>query len=220
MTKNENKVIEINMKTRIIIALDGISDKKALLIAEKLSGHVWGFKVNDLLFQDIKIISKLKKYGQVFADAKLYDIPNTVSNSVKRLKTAGADIITVHASGGVAMMKAAKANAGRMKIIAVTILTSRPSNPKEVKKLTQDVIAAGVDGIVCSGSDLEIVKNIVGSKSLLKIVPGVRPKWYKNNDDQKRTVAPREAIKLGADYLVIGRPITKAKNPSADLLKL
>src|SRR3989338_11221623 len=99
-------------KNRIIIALDKISIKESLKIARDVTGLVWGFKINDLLFEDMKIIPWLKKFGRVFADVKLYDIPNTVSNSVKKLSAQGANIITVHTSGGVEMMRAAKQNAG------------------------------------------------------------------------------------------------------------
>ena len=99
-------------KHKIIVALDGISEKEALRMAKILKGRVWGFKVNDLLFEDGRIIAKLKKFGNVFADAKLHDIPNTVGNSVARLSRAGADMITVHGSGGIEMMKAAKQSAG------------------------------------------------------------------------------------------------------------
>jgi orotidine-5'-phosphate decarboxylase len=184
-----------------------------LSIAKILKGLVWGFKVNDLLYENVSIIRELKKYGGVFVDVKLYDIPNTVANSVKRLSKAGADIITVHASGGIEMMKSAKKNSGKSKIIAVTILTSSSLNSpnQQVVKLAKEAIEAGLDGIVCSGHELKAVNRLSGIKSRLKIVPGIRPKWYKAKDDQKRKMTPNEAIKLGADYLVIGRPITKAK---------
>jgi len=208
------------MGNKIIIALDGISGKKALGIAKILKGMVWGFKVNDLLFEDPKIIGKLKKYGKVFADAKLYDIPNTVANSVAKLSRVGADIITVHASGGIEMMQMAKLNAGRAKIIAVTALTSNQVNSKDVIPLARDAIKAKLDGIVCSGQDIQYIKRIPESKSLLKVIPGIRPLWYKNRDDQKRIVTPREAIKLGTDYLVIGRPILKSKNLTESIQKL
>lgn len=198
---------------KIIIALDGISEKEAVRIAGTLMGHVWGFKINDLLFQNIQIIGKLKKFGNVFADAKLYDIPNTVANSVKRLSAAGADLITVHASGGVGMMMAAKKSAGRSRIIAVTILTSKDENKKEVIRLAQDALKAKVDGIVCSGHNLVTIKQMRRLKSLLKIVPGIRPRGYKKEDDQKQTTTPEEAFRLGADYLIIGRPILKSRYP-------
>lgn len=202
-------------KDKIIIALDGISEKEALRIARIFKGRVWGFKINDLLFGNIEIIRKLKKFGNVFADAKLHDIPNTVSNSVKRLSAFGADLITVHSSGGIEMMKAAKQNAGPSQILAVTTLTSMRANSKKVLKLTQDALKAGVDGIVCSGHDLLTIRSISGSKPLLKVVPGIRPSWYKNKDDQRRIMAPKEVIKRGASYLVVGRPILNAR----DLLK-
>ena len=80
-------------------------------------------------------------------------------------------------------------------------------------RLVKDAIKAEVDGIVCSGRDLPLIKRISGSRQLLKIVPGIRPKWYKTKDDQKRTVTPSEAIHLGANYIVIGRPIINSLNP-------
>lgn len=201
-------------RNKIIVALDGISEKEALQKARILKGNVWGFKINDLLFENEKIISKLKKFGKVFADAKLYDIPNTVANSVRRLSRAGADMITVHASGGIEMMKAAKKSAGQSKILAVTVLTSKGGGVKDlVVKLAQDGLKSGVDGIVCSGHELKIVSNNPKLKSLLRIVPGIRPYWYKKSDDQKRPVSPEKAIKYGADYLVIGRPIINSKDP-------
>ncbi|MEK7134633.1 MAG: orotidine-5'-phosphate decarboxylase [Patescibacteria group bacterium] len=199
---------------RIIVALDGMSATKALRLAGKLSGHVWGFKVNDLLFDDPRIIKKLKKFGGVFADAKLHDIPNTVGNSVRRLSGLGADIITVHTSGGIEMMKAAKRVSGKSKIIAVTVLTSQKlSARKKVLDLARDAVAAGVDGIVCSGHELSAVKKIKGIGERLIIVPGVRPLWYAKKDDQRRTMTPDKALSLGADHIVIGRPITEAKDP-------
>ncbi len=199
--------------SKIIVALDGISNKKALRTASILKGHVWGFKVSDLLFEDAMIIGKLKKFGNVFADVKLHDIPNTVSNSVKRLSALGADFITVHSDGGIEMMKAAKQSAGRSRILAVTILTSLEANPRKLLKLTRDTLRANIDGIVCSGHDLPYINRIRGSKSLLRIVPGIRPSWYREKDDQKRTITPQEAVKLGADYLVIGRPILNTEDP-------
>lgn len=205
---------------KIIVALDGISEKEALRIAKLLKGHVWGFKVNDLLFYDVAIMHKLKKFGKVFADAKLCDIPNTVSNCVKRLSSAGADLITVHASGGIEMMRAAKKSADKSKILAVTILTSSETNSGKVVRLTHDALKANVDGIVCSGHDLLSIRRIPGVQSLLKIVPGIRPNWYKKKDDQKRTITPKEAFARGADYLVIGRPILNAKNPINALMDM
>ena len=223
------------MRHKIIVSLDGVSVKEALNIASKLKNKVWGFKVNDLLFEP-NIIRKLKKFGKVFADAKLYDIPSTVARSVARLKKAGADLITVHASGGVEMMKAALRQAqGKTKILGVTVLTSEKSaNKKAFLKLITNVEKAKLDGIVCSAHELKYLNN----SKLLKVVPGIRPKWFtmsssKRHDkrdpsrralvkanDQSRTTTPREAIKLGADLLVIGRPIIKSPNQPEALEKI
>lgn len=208
---------------KIIIALDGLSKSEALEIATLLKGKVWGFKVNDLIFEDSNVISQLKKFGNIFADVKLYDIPNTVGNSVKKISDKGADIITVHASGGIEMMKEAKKRSGGSKIIAVTILTSKKqvkSNDSYIDRLTRDALEAQLDGIVCSGLDLKTIARIPKMKSKLKIVPGIRPHWYGTKDDQKRVVSPREAIDLGADYLVIGRPIIQTPNPLESLEKI
>lgn len=198
---------------KIIVALDGIKISEAIRIARILEGKVWGFKVNDLLHKDSDIIKKLKRYGRVFADAKLYDIPNTVSNTVKVLSKNGADIITVHAQGGIEMMQSAKKSAGKSKIIAVTVLTSKKTKSnREVLGLVQDAISAGIDGIVCSGNELESIKSLPGSLKMIKVVPGVRPAGYDSKDDQVRTVTPNQALINGANLIVIGRPITKSKN--------
>lgn len=201
---------------RIIIALDGMSENKSLALAKKLKGLVWGFKVNDLLFEKPQIIRRLKKFGNVFADAKLHDIPNTVGNAVTRLALLGADIITVHASGGIEMMKAAKKAGGKSKIVGVTVLTSIAGNLKDrVLKLVKDIRTAKLDGLVCSTWEATNVP-----KRMLKIVPGIRPTFYKIKDDQKRTATPTEAFRAGADLLVIGRPITRSKDPVAALNKI
>lgn len=204
---------------KVIVALDGMTPIEAIEIAQILKRKVWGFKVNDLVFDNPNIIKKLKVYGNVFADVKLYDIPNTVANSVKKLVSQGSDIITVHSSGGIEMMKSAKLNSGKTKIIAVTVLTSKIlKNKQEVSSLVKDAIKAKVDGVVCSGHELRQIKGLQGSKKMIKVVPGIRPTWYKQKDDQKRKMTPKDAIELGADFLVIGRPITQYKNKK-DILK-
>ena len=198
---------------KIIVSLDGMSKAKALQIASKLSKYVWGFKVNDLIYEDLAIIKQLKQFGHVFADVKFYDIPSTVANCVKRLSSLHVDMITVHASGGIEMMRAAKINSGRSKIIAVTVLTSKKLESKtEVLHLVRNAIKAKVSGIVCSGHELGSIKKLSKHNKLIMVVPGIRPKAYKVKDDQKRKMTPNEALNAGADYLVIGRPITQSKN--------
>lgn len=210
------------VKSRIVVALDGVTLRGALDIASRLKNKIWGFKINDLLFEP-NSIPKLKKFGRVFADAKLYDIPSTVARSVARLERAGADLITVHASGGVEMMKAALRQAQgtpkhkRTKILGVTVLTSKSSvNKKEFLKLAANIKKAGLDGVVCSAHELKYLRK----SKLLKIVPGIRPKWYDKSDDQSRKATPQEALKLGADLLVIGRPIVRSKEPAKAVNKI
>ncbi len=198
---------------RIIVSLDGMSVNKSLNIARILKGKVWGFKINDLLYEDLDVIKEFKKYGKIFVDVKLYDIPNTVSNTINRLSKLHIDIITIHSSGGIKMMKAAKSASKKSKIVAVTVLTSKELKYKnEVIDLVKDAIKSKVDGIVLSGHELHSIKDIKGSNKLIKIVPGIRPKSYQVKDDQNRVMSPFEAFKFGADYIVIGRPITQSKN--------
>ena len=212
------------MKDKIAVALDGMTEAEALQMAETLQGAVWGFKVNDLLIDcGVSIVSKLKHYGRVFADPKLYDIPNTVGNSVAKLAKAGADLITVHASGGREMMEAAVKHASSSKILAVTILTSFTSEgAEEVYGKRSDVgvlhlaglaSRAGVFGIVSSPLELKLFKEREDLKNLFKVTPGIRPAFHAKADDQNRVQTPKVAIQDGASLLVIGRPITEHASP-------
>ena len=220
----------MNNHNPIILPLDGMSKEKALETAEKFAGRIWGVKVNDLLDQGgaQPLIHELSDFGKVFADPKLHDIPNTVANRVKRYigsvaGSRGADFITVHASGGIEMMRAAVANRGDSKILAVTVLTSLSEDEahlicgKPVKaaviQMARNALIAGVQGIVCSPLELAILGKSPEFNGLIKVTPGVRPEWAAAGD-QERVMTPGEAIKAGADYLVIGRPIT---NPPPEI---
>jgi orotidine-5'-phosphate decarboxylase len=199
---------------QIIVALDGMDREEALMLAWTLSPSVWGFKVNDLLLScGINIIRDLKCLGRVFVDPKLYDIPKTVANSVFRLSDAGADLITVHASGGKDMMEAALENAGNSKILAVTMLTSfedcdvqsiyhRPID-ETVWDLAHLAYESKVHGIVCSSREVKMLQHL----NFMKVVPGIRT--GQPEDDQKRI-----GDGSGADLFVIGRPITEADDPA------
>ena len=211
------------MKSPIIVPLDGMTVERSLALAEQLAGSVWGFKVNDLLVTEgVRIVTELKRFGQVFADPKLHDIPNTVGNGVKALAAAGADLITVHGSGGRAMLEAAVRNAGPAKILAVTVLTSLTDADAEqlyscsaregVARFANLAASAGVHGIVCSPQELSLLQATPALVPLLKVTPGVRPTWS-GKDDQARTLTPAEAMAGGATHLVIGRPITGHENP-------
>lgn len=160
----------------------------------------------------------------LFLDLKLHDIPNTVSKSALQVADLAPMFLTVHASGGRAMINAAAQSLPATKITAVTVLTSLDSaDLKEVGmgKDAQDLaiqlaklsVSAGAKAIVCSPKEISQIRNAVGDHALI-ITPGVRPSGTLSSDDQKRTMDPKTAIEEGADYLVIGRPITKAADIS------
>lgn len=213
----------MNTSSKIIAALDGMTKKEALDLASTLNGQVWGFKVGDLLLDTgVSLLSELKKFGKVFADLKFHDIPKTVENLVSRVDRAGADLLTVHASGGSEMIQAAVKSGASAKIVCVTALTSLSDSDclsiyganceKTVCKLATNALNARAFGIVCSPLELNFLK-AKEYAGLAKITPGVRPDWYQTSDDQTRVSTPREAVQNGADLLVIGRPITQHSNP-------
>ena len=175
-------------------------------------------KIGSVLFNSIgqEIILHIADRGfGIFLDLKLHDIPNTVKRSIETLSKLPIKMITIHTSGGIDMMKASvEAVSGtEVKVFGVTALTSLDDNDsieifnrnssEQVKKMLDLAELSGLDGVVCSPHELEIVNK---RTSLLSITPGIRLR--DNNDDQKRIMTPREAIDLGSDYLVIGRPIT------------
>jgi orotidine-5'-phosphate decarboxylase len=212
------------MSNPVIVALDDMERDPALQLAKQLSGLVWGFKVNDMLMRyGATIVSDLKEHGNVFADAKLHDIPNTVKNSVNVLNAAGADLITVHTSGGVRMMEAAKDAASTARILGVTVLTSLidsdasqvygDSAGNTVLRLANLAAEANIDGIVCSPLELKAIQEKTLLASLIKVTPGIRPSWHGSQDDQSRVQTPGAALELGADFLVVGRPITQSESP-------
>lgn len=210
---------------QIIVALDGMKYKDALRLAEKLKSADVLFKANDLLDDEgPSVISALRHYGRVMADPKLHDIPNTVKNRIIKYAEHDPQFITVHASGGIAMMREAVMNSLGVRILAVTVLTSlneeecniNLGGPVRVKVLqyARNAVLAGVNGIVCSPKELEFLSQFSELKPLVKVTPGIRPKWHLDpNDDQSRVTTPADAVKMGGDYLVIGRPIVKAEDP-------
>ena len=159
------------------------------------------------------------KNFDIFLDLKLHDIPNTVKKSIEGISVLPISMLTIHTSGGEEMMRAAmEAVSGtKIKVIGVTALTSLNDNDAndifkrttfdQVKKMLDLAESAGIDGVVCSPHELELVNK---RRSLLSITPGIRINSL--DDDQKRVMTPKEAIDLGADYIVIGRPITASDN--------
>ncbi len=222
------------MKDKIIIALDVGSLKEEERLLDILSPHVKIFKVGMELFYSCgpKAIELVKKFDrEVFLDLKFHDIPNTVRSSAKVATRFGIFMFNVHASGGVEMMKAAlegteeesqRLGISRPKILGVTLLTSidtqilqqigmHNSPEEQVLTLAKLVKASGLDGVITSPEEISLIRKNLG-KDFLIVTPGVRPEGTET-DDQRRIASPKEALDSGADYIVIGRPVTKAKDP-------
>ncbi len=215
------------MKNRLIVALDVNSFEKAKRLVDKLAPYVGVFKVGSELFVSSgpKIINYVrKKRKKIFLDLKFFDIPNTVERAVMASARHGVFMLTLHVKGGFDMLKKAvavlKGRGKRPLLIGVTVLTSKSGRAtcEEVVKLAKTAKRARLDGIVCSARETAFIKKACGRKFLV-INPGIRP-LHSARDDQRRVATPAEAIKKGADFIVIGRPITRAKNPAREAKKI
>jgi orotidine-5'-phosphate decarboxylase len=206
----------------IIVAIDEIDFSKASNILDNLNRDQCMLKIGSVAFNSIGadiIFYAAEKGFEIFLDLKLHDIPNTVKKSIEGLVSYPIKMLTIHTSGGKKMMTAAmEAVEGKdIKIFGVTTLTSlsdddtseifQRTSAEQVNVMLDLAESSGIDGVVCSPHELELVTK---RKSLLSMTPGIRVKDL--NDDQKRVMTPKEAIDLGADYLVIGRPITKSND--------
>ena len=214
----------------IIVAIDEINFPKASKIIDDLDCEICMVKIGSISFNSIgnEIISYANNKGfDIFLDLKLHDIPNTVKKSIEGLISQPIKMLTVHISGGKEMLNAAmEAVSGTdIKIFGVTALTSLSNDDAklifernisdQVNRMLDLAESAGIDGVVCSPHELELVNK---RKSLLSITPGIR--MQDSNDDQKRIMTPKEAIDLGTDYLVIGRPITKSSDIKKSLSEI
>ncbi|MBK5255345.1 MAG: orotidine-5'-phosphate decarboxylase [Vicinamibacteria bacterium] len=218
----------MNPKDRLIVALDIDSKERAERLVEELSPHVGMFKVGMELFtsEGPEVVrSIVAGGGRVFLDLKFHDIPNTVAKAVGSASQLGAFFVTVHLSGGRAMLEAAASAlpAEGTQLLGITVLTSltddslketgaRGTVAETVLQLVGLARASGIDGVVCSPHEVEIIRNVVGD-DLMIVTPGIRPKGSAKRD-QARVTTPREALKLGCDYIVVGRPITEADSPA------
>ena len=213
------------MSNRIYVALDTPDIERAKAIATRIRSHVGGIKLGLEFFaaNGRHGVREMAEIGlPIFLDLKLHDIPNTVAKAVQALRGLEPAILTVHASGGRAMLEDAKAAAPTgTKVVAVTMLTSLDAGDladtgvigsahDQVTRLTELAMRAGVDGIVCSGEEVAAAHKL-WPKGFF-VVPGVRPASAAVGD-QKRVVTPRAAIDAGASILVVGRPITQAEDP-------
>jgi orotidine-5'-phosphate decarboxylase len=225
-------------RSSLIVALDFDSLSTALKFAEKIADQVGMFKIGSQLFttagpEAVRQVAKLN--ADIFLDLKFHDIPNTVAGAILAAAALpGVQLVNVHALGGTAMMQAAAQavsagvpmGADRTRLLAVTLLTSMDTKtvrevgisgpPKSrVVKLAKLSQKAGVDGVVASVQEAKAIRKACGREFLI-VTPGVRPKTADlKTDDQARTATPREAIKAGADFIVVGRPILAATDPRA-----
>ncbi len=229
-----------DLAERIIIALDVDSKEEALSLVEELP-RAEIFKVGLTLFtsEGPSLLRDIQDLGKkIFLDLKLHDIPNQIGGAVKAGVSLGAHMMTLHASGGRAMMAQAvetarqeSAKLGRPKplLLAVTVLTSLKEEQlreigmndrlfEQVLKLARLARGEGMDGVVCSPQEIGIIKQDLGPEFLV-VSPGIRPEWAAAQD-QKRILTPSQAIRKGVDYMVIGRPIIKAPSPSKAFLRI
>ncbi len=219
--------------SRLIVALDVATLSEATDVARRLAPHVAAVKIGSQLFtaEGPRVVRSMCDLGvRVFLDLKFHDIPNTVAGAVASANTLGVWMLNVHCSGGSAMMaeaaKAASAAAsgGRPLVLGVTILTSFDEAGlqttlgtvrtlrQQVQHLARQAQAAGLDGVVASPHEIADIRQACGPAFLI-VTPGVRPAeadW----GDQRRVMTPGEAIRVGADYVVVGRPILFAKDPA------
>lgn len=226
---------------RIIVALDVNNIREMEKLVDKLRSVVKIFKIGSELFtscgfEAIEVIRR--KGGRVFLDLKFHDIPNTVMSASRAISRHGVHMFTVHTLGGLDMMtqavEASREEAGRLKttpplVLGVTILTSlsakdmpligvQGSIKDEVVRLAKLAEKAGLSGVIASPQELPLLRKSL-KKDFLIVTPGVRPLWAQKND-QERTSSPKEAIENGADYLVIGRPITAQDDPRSAAEKI
>jgi orotidine-5'-phosphate decarboxylase len=229
------------MRNPIIAALDVPNVEAALKLASQIAPAVGAFKIGGELFTSAgpDIVRRIRDTGAaVFLDLKFHDIPNTVAKAVASATRFDVQMLTIHTSGGLEMMRAAEASAqqaakaaGRAAplVLGVTVLTSfngstlaeigcEPNVVAQVERLARLAVKAGLRGLVCSPLEISGLRKILSAHVQL-VTPGIRTGAEKA-DDQKRTLTPREAIAAGANWLVIGRPIYAAENPRAAAEKI
>jgi len=227
---------QISAKDRLIVALDVPDRDSAMPLVEELSGLVGMFKIGSQLFtaEGPDLVREIVRGGEkVFLDLKFHDIPNTVAGAVESAARLGVSILNVHTLGGSEMMRAAAHAVGdrgllwitRPAVLGVTVLTSMdkadladvgiPSDlSAEVVRLATLAQDSGLDGIVASPHEIRLIRECITAERFIILTPGIRPAWS-SKGDQKRIATPADAIRDGADFLVIGRAITDSDNPRA-----
>lgn len=212
----------MNPKDRVIVAIDTPLGPIARRMVEKLAPYVGGFKLGIIAINAgyayglIDVIRSKKKI--VFLDGKFCDIPETVACVSCEAAKRGVDWFSIHASAGREAIRQAVLNRLRASVLGVTVLSSQSENEcvnifgafpgKKVVQFMNMLSDGGAQGIICSPRELHVLSRVAAPKRLIKVAVGIRPRWAES-DDQKRIATPSQAIRLGADYLVVGRPITK-----------
>ncbi|MGR4001524.1 MAG: orotidine-5'-phosphate decarboxylase [Alphaproteobacteria bacterium] len=227
-------------QARIYVAIDEISISRATQLQSQLLPYVGGFKLGPafLTGRNPDLVRELFGEVPLFLDLKLHDIPNSVDRSIRRLFRFHPQVITVHAAGGYDMLKAAAETAQdqaivtgipRPSIVAITVLTSLSAEDlaatgqgsevqDQVLRLAELAWRAGLDGVVAAPRDVTALRGKFGRRLML-FTPGIRPK-ASSIDDHKRATTPQEALALGSDFLIIGRPLTEASDPASAARKL
>lgn len=217
----------MNPRDRLIVALDVASRDEALRIVDQLHGLAGVFKIGLQVFTAVgpDLVREIVARGEtVFLDLKLHDIPNTVEKAAASAQALGVSMLTVHAAGGPSMLRAARSAAPQLRILGVTILTSLAETDLEsigftsgleanVLRLARLAREADLAGVVASPREIAAVRKACGSDFLI-VTPGIRSSRDVAGD-QQRTLSAGEAIRAGADYIVVGRPITAAPDPRA-----
>lgn len=216
------------MATELIVGLDVDDAARARSVVDACPSCQW-FKIGSQLFtrSGPEVVRLVEQAGRhVMLDLKYHDIPNTVQQAVRAAADLGAKLVTIHATGGRAMIEAAAEEATEhgTRILAVTILTSlgeealrnevgmAESPASAVRRLAALAVASGADGVVCSPREIADVRDAIGAGKLI-VTPGVRPAWA-SSDDQLRTMRPQEAAAAGADYIVVARPVLRHADPA------
>ena len=219
----------MNPRDRLIVALDVPKAEAARALVDRLAGHVGMFKVGSQLFTAAgpELVREIVARGEkVFLDLKFHDIPNTVAGAVASASRLGVAFVDVHGLGGRAMMEAGVGALPAMgtRLLAITVLTSHDeeslgeigvngSMADSVRRLAQLAKEAGTDGVVASPHEVALVREACGAGFLI-VTPGIRPAGSAKGD-QARAATPAAALSAGADYIVVGRPITEAADPAA-----
>jgi orotidine-5'-phosphate decarboxylase len=240
ITQTANSIAAV-VEERVIIALDVDTADEARTLINELRGEVAAFKIGLQLFTAAcpDFVREVAGEHRVFLDLKFHDIPNTVAKASVEATRLGVWMFNVHSSGGGEMMRAtvravddvcAREDRNRPVIIGVTVLTSSDANTLResgIERAAEDHVLhlarltaeCGLDGVVASPMEIAAVRKAVGKSGFLIVTPGVRPE-FATKDDQKRVMTPRQAVLLGSDYLVIGRPVLRAEDRVAALRKI